>query len=218
MFISNTFGDTIVAIMGIAIVLMAWKLKAVVVGYLFSFLAAAISFNAFESIHDLYGSSQGYVNGEIRNTDAHTVAGLTETHYLVLATMWLVFAAFMSLVGLVFVFDGATYNEGQRQLRNEMRDNYGASGSESPDYEMGSATIYTKAQGMMGGTALPGAPPPSAPPTVVTATGVSTASSMTQGTVPPNKMSAMFSDVSAWYKKKTEKMTKATPTHAVQVY
>lgn len=117
LFIRNTFGAVTMSVMGVAIVICGWKLKARAVGYLFSFLAATTSFNAIMSIHDLFAPGECYVNGQPRYSDAHTVAELWGMSYVFWASWWFAFALIMSLIGLIFVFDGITYTEGQIESR-----------------------------------------------------------------------------------------------------
>jgi hypothetical protein len=116
-FVRNVFGIAAITVMGIAIILCGWKLKAEYVGYLYSFLAATCSFNAIDSIQDLFdiGYGESYVNGEARSSDAHTVAEIWALPYQFWAVCWLVFALVMSAIGLVFAFDGKTYKQEQKQ-------------------------------------------------------------------------------------------------------
>ena len=49
----NSFGIGIITTMGIAIIVLAWQLRAKLVSYLYSFLSATCAFNAINSIHEL---------------------------------------------------------------------------------------------------------------------------------------------------------------------
>ena len=119
LYVRNAFGIVAVLLIGISIVLCGWKLPAQGVLYLYCFLAATCSFNALDSINDLMDIQEGeaYVNGQESSTDAHTVASLWGLTYGFWAVMWLIFGLFMSAVGLLFPFNGATYQKNKKQMR-----------------------------------------------------------------------------------------------------
>ena len=73
LWVRNLFGLILLPLMAIIFIVCAWKLKAVHIGYLYSFLAATCSFNAVDNISELFGGV-GYVNGEAAEGDAHAVA------------------------------------------------------------------------------------------------------------------------------------------------
>lgn len=114
MYVRNGFAIGILIVMAVILLLCTWKLKARLVAYLYSFLAATCSFNAFTTIKYLFASGQGYVNGNPVNSDAHTVAEYAGGTYIMWATIWMVFAIVMSTIGLLFAFDGRTYKKGQQ--------------------------------------------------------------------------------------------------------
>ena len=102
LYVRNAFGLIALIIEGLVFVLSGWFLPALWVDNLYAFLAATCSMNALLDIHNLYGSSQGYVGGELSNTDAHTVAQYWGNDYRFWATLWLIFAIVMTLIGLIF--------------------------------------------------------------------------------------------------------------------
>ena len=114
MYVRNGFAIGVLIGMAIVLLLCTWKLKARLVAYLYSFLAATCSFNAFTSIKQLFAPGQGYVNGDPVYSDAHTVAEYAGGTYVMWAAIWMGFAVVMSTIGLVFAFDGRTYKKGQQ--------------------------------------------------------------------------------------------------------
>lgn len=120
MWVRNGFAIGILIAMAVVIMLLAWKLQARFVAYLYSFLAATCSFNAITSIKHLFAPGQGYVNGEPVYSDAHTVAEYAGGTYIMWATIWMIFAVIMSTIGLVFALDGQTYKQGQKQQQDSL--------------------------------------------------------------------------------------------------
>jgi len=104
-YVRNSFGVIVLLIEGVVLVLCGWRLPAVVLDHLFSFLGVACSNNAIEDIRNLYGASQGYVNGQEYSTDAHTVSNYWGGDYRTWATLWLIFGFVMTFVGLIFARD-----------------------------------------------------------------------------------------------------------------
>ena len=105
LYVRNTFGLIVLCIEGLFLVMGGWFLPAEWVDNLYAFLAATCSMNALLDIQNLFGSGQGYVGGELQNTDAHTVSEYWGNDYRFWATMWLVFAIVMTLIGLIFARD-----------------------------------------------------------------------------------------------------------------
>ena len=115
MYVRNGFAIGVLIAMALVIILCAWKLQARLVAYLYSFLGATCSFNAITSIKQLFAPGQGYVNGQPVYSDAHTVAEYAGGTYVMWATIWMVFAVIMSMIGLIFAVDGNTYRKGKKQ-------------------------------------------------------------------------------------------------------
>ena len=105
LYVRNEWGMLALSVEGIVLLLCGWKLPAAFLDHLYSFLALTVSLNAIENIHDLYGSDQGYVNGELRNTDAHTVAEVRGGDYRLWATKWLCLSIAMTTVGIFLARD-----------------------------------------------------------------------------------------------------------------
>jgi hypothetical protein len=112
-YVRNIFALVFLPIMAVVFIVCAWKLKAVHVGYLYSFLAATCSFNAVDNISELFGGV-GYVNGEEAEGDASAVAQKWGGIGVMWASLWLIFALVCSAIGLLFAFDGLTYKKQQR--------------------------------------------------------------------------------------------------------
>jgi len=118
-YVRNSFGITAVSCIGVCMVLCGWKLPVREVLYLYSFMAATCSFNALDSINDVLdmGAGESYVNGQATSSDAHTVADLIGMTYGFWATLWLIFALVMSTIGLLFPFNGITYQQNKKAQR-----------------------------------------------------------------------------------------------------
>eukprot|EP00977_Amphora_coffeiformis_P015574 scaffold4562_cov178-Amphora_coffeaeformis.AAC.3 len=102
LYVRNEWGMVVLSLEGVFLLLCGWKLPAAFLDNLYSFLALTVSLNAIENIRDLYGSNEGYVNGELRNTDAHTVAEIRGGDYRVWATRWLLLSIAMTAFGIFF--------------------------------------------------------------------------------------------------------------------
>lgn len=122
-YVRNAFALVFLPAFAVVLLLCAWRLKAVHIEYLYSFLAATCSFNAVDNISELYGSV-GYVNGQAATSDAHTVAEHWGGHYTTWATWWLVFALGCSAVGLLCAVDGVAYKRQRRQERGMATPSY----------------------------------------------------------------------------------------------
>merc|ERR1711862_529547 len=83
--------------------------------FLYSLLAATCSFNAVDSITDLYAVGNLYVDGEPMPSDAVSVAGCWGATSGFWATWWLMIAIVMSFVGLVFALDKSPSTKQQPQ-------------------------------------------------------------------------------------------------------
>ena len=102
LYVRNQWGIIVLTLEGLVLLGCGWKLPAAFLDNLYSFLALTVSLNAIENIRDLYGSDEGYVNGELRNTDAHTVAEIRGGDYRLWATRWLLLSVAMSAFGIFF--------------------------------------------------------------------------------------------------------------------
>lgn len=105
LYVRNQFGLVVLSIEGFVLIFCGWFLPARWLDNLYAFLAAACSLNAILDIKNLFGASQGYVNGEVQNTDAHTVSEYWGYDYRFWAMLWFVFALFMTAVGVIFARD-----------------------------------------------------------------------------------------------------------------
>jgi Peptidase M50B-like len=105
LFVRNAFGLIVLSIEGITLLVCGWFLPAKWLDNLYAFLAVTCSMNALLDIRNLYGSGQGYVGGELQYTDAHTVSEYWGNDYRFWATIWLVYAIVMTLIGLIFAKD-----------------------------------------------------------------------------------------------------------------
>lgn len=110
MWVRNTWGLVTLILEGLALLLLGWKLPAHLLDALYSFLAAAVCMNAFESIQDLFAVGDYYVGGEVVTTsDAHTVADRWGMDYRFWAILWLCMSCFLTAVGIIFAFDARRF-------------------------------------------------------------------------------------------------------------
>jgi hypothetical protein len=109
-YVRNWFGFLTLTGEGIFLLLAAWLLPAVWLDNLYNFLAATCCLNAVDSIQDLFGSSQGYVNGEVVQSDAYSVAEKWGLDYRFWAMMWLITSFVAFVVGIVFARDARALN------------------------------------------------------------------------------------------------------------
>ena len=103
--VRNQFGLLSLPFIGIFLILAGWKLKAKYVRYLYAFLSVTCSLNALTSIKELFQPGVGYVNGEERYSDAHTVADIAGGTYMLYAIIWLIYAIITCCLGIVFAKD-----------------------------------------------------------------------------------------------------------------
>ena len=170
LYVRNEWGMVALTTEGFVLLLCGWKLPAALLDNLYSFLALTVAMNAIENIRDLYGSDEGYVNGELRNTDAHTVAEVRGGDYRVWATKWLLLSIFMTVVGIFFARNARALPWGTNSSNNSQPTN-----AISPSY-YGDEDIQSNYVSMAPpqknvhepiavpiATPVPNLPPPSAP-------------------------------------------------------
>jgi hypothetical protein len=98
--VRNLFGGLFLTGEGLVLIGCGWLLPATLLDHLFAFLAAVICLNSVQNIDYLFGASQGYVNGAVLNTDAHTVAENWGGDYRMWAWIWFSLSIFLFLVGI----------------------------------------------------------------------------------------------------------------------
>jgi Peptidase M50B-like len=105
LYVRNWFGFFMLSGEGIFLLLAAWLLPAAWLQQLYNFLAATCCLNGVDSIQDLFASSQGYVNGELVQSDAHNVAEKWGMDYRFWALIWLIMSFVAFVIGIVFARD-----------------------------------------------------------------------------------------------------------------
>ena len=105
LYVRNWFGFFMLSGEGVFLLLSAWLLPAVWLDNLYNFLAATCCLNGVDSIQDLFASSQGYVNGELVQSDAHSVAERWGFDYRFWAMVWLIMSFVAFVIGIVFARD-----------------------------------------------------------------------------------------------------------------
>jgi Peptidase M50B-like len=103
--VRNVFGFLMLGGEGVFLLLAAWLFPAAWLDNLYNFLAATCCLNAVDSIQDLFASSQGYVNGEEMQSDAHSVAEKWGFDYRFWAMLWLIMSFVATVIGVVFARD-----------------------------------------------------------------------------------------------------------------
>ncbi len=101
----NPFGFTFIFFMGLILGGLAWKLPSFHIRNVYVFLSTIISLNAITRVRDLYGYYY-FVNGSETLTDAHTMSNLTGVSYLFWATLWMILAISMTILGILFAIPG----------------------------------------------------------------------------------------------------------------
>lgn len=101
LYVRNEFGLIVLPIEGVVLLLCGWKLPAIWLDNLFNFLAVTVSLNGVDNIQDLYGSEEGWAGGEMRSTDAHTVAESWGGDYRMWASIWLTMSIVLTIVGIL---------------------------------------------------------------------------------------------------------------------
>lgn len=105
LWIRSVFGILIVSGMSVLFCLAAWKLPTGRIRDLYTSIAVTTVLNAITSVQALYGSNF-VVNGQASSTDAHTMAEIVGGSRILWATIWLLLAIVLTLVGLVFAIPG----------------------------------------------------------------------------------------------------------------
>lgn len=106
LWVRGLFGVLMISGGGLLLILLAWKLPAILLDHLYNFLAATCCLNAVESIHDLFSANGFMVNGESTSrTDAQSVAEIWGGDYRIWAGFWFGLSIAMTIVGIVFAFD-----------------------------------------------------------------------------------------------------------------
>ena len=100
LYVRDSFGAIVLPVEAVFLILCAWKLPAAWLDILYNFLATVCCLNAIENMQDLYASSQGYAGDKLMNSDAHTVAALWGGDYRLWATIWLLMALLLTVVGI----------------------------------------------------------------------------------------------------------------------
>jgi hypothetical protein len=102
LFVRNTFGLSMLTLMGILLVIAGWQLPPFWVGELYTLLAATACLNAITSIRVLFFTNEASIGGIVRSSDATTMQNITKIHSWVWALAWMVLAFWMTAMG-VFV-------------------------------------------------------------------------------------------------------------------
>ena len=103
--IRNVYGFIFIFCFGLVLGGMAWKLPSFHIRNLYVILAMMTSMNAITAIRYLFGASHN-VNGQPVQTDAHAMAEVNGGSYILWATLWLILAIVLTLLGVVFAIPG----------------------------------------------------------------------------------------------------------------
>lgn len=116
--VRNAFGLTVLVIMGLVFLICGWRLSFFWVGELYALIAASTSMNAITSINVLFGTTSQTIGGEVRSSDAVSVAEQLLLPYWVWASLWFLLALFMTTLGLICVVEPS----GSRSERSSQED------------------------------------------------------------------------------------------------
>ena len=157
--VRNTFGLLSLSLIGVVLIVCGWKLPASYVRYLYNFVAITCSLNAVTSIQELFQPGVGYVNGEARYSDAHTVADIVGVGtYWTYALLWLIFAIITCLIGILCAAD---YKPRRKNLNGGgsgsgiTTTSYAPSHYTTPTITTGSRAVIPAAMAMATATAPP---------------------------------------------------------------
>uniref|UniRef100_A0A7S3PUK6 Uncharacterized protein n=1 Tax=Chaetoceros debilis TaxID=122233 RepID=A0A7S3PUK6_9STRA len=113
--VRNAFGLAVLITMGLVFLICGWRLSSFWAGELFALIAASISMNAITSIDVLFGTTSQTIGGEVRSSDAVSVAEQLFLPYWVWASLWFLLALFMTALGLVCVVENGGGNSSQEE-------------------------------------------------------------------------------------------------------
>jgi len=109
-FVRNGFGIAFLTAMGLVLIVLGLKLPSQRLRDLFVLLAATCSLNVITSIHNLFGNDC-YINGEPSYTDAHTMSEKVFLPYWFWASVWMIYALFMTSIGFFFAIEDPNHVE-----------------------------------------------------------------------------------------------------------
>ena len=103
--IRNIFGFIFIFAFGLVLAGCAWMLPSFHIRNLYVILAMMTSMNAITTIRYLFAASH-FVNGEKVQTDAHSMEEIVGGSYVVWATLWLIMAIALTILGIIFAIPG----------------------------------------------------------------------------------------------------------------
>uniref|UniRef100_A0A7S2I834 Uncharacterized protein n=1 Tax=Helicotheca tamesis TaxID=374047 RepID=A0A7S2I834_9STRA len=115
----NVFGLAVFLPMGVGLALAGWCLPKFWIGELYALVAATTCLNAITSVHVLFGTTEANVGGVTRKSDATTMEDLFLIPYWVWATIWLLLAFVMTMVGIILVVDSPSSGKNQQSSENQ---------------------------------------------------------------------------------------------------
>jgi len=144
LWVRDSFTLAILIPMGTLLVICSWGFKQrckccccflsdVQVSYVYSLISSMTCFNAITRIPTLYSSKEFKIGGEAHQSDATSVSNelLGLIPYYIVATIWLLFAFFMSLIGLLCVFNPR--NDDCNAADNNTKENLGNNETHNDD-------------------------------------------------------------------------------------
>lgn len=103
--VRNAFGLAALILMGVVLLVCAWRLPSRLVGELYALVAAMCSLNAITSITVLFSVQPFEIAGVVRQSDAQVMADQLWLPYWFWAALWILLAVLMSVIGFVFAIE-----------------------------------------------------------------------------------------------------------------
>lgn len=105
LFVRNAFGLAVLLLMGVLMSFAGFYLSPFWVGELYALLAATTCLNAITSIRVLFFVTESSIGGVNQSSDAMTMQDVTKIPYQVWALTWMVFAFWMTAMGVFIVLE-----------------------------------------------------------------------------------------------------------------
>lgn len=121
LYVTNSFGLTILVPMGALLVIAGWRLPSFWIGELYALLALTTCLNAITSIRVLFFVTEATIGGEVRSTDATTMQSITKIPSYGWAGIWMALAFWMTALGIFITFEPKEKDGSDRDSLDEFR-------------------------------------------------------------------------------------------------
>ena len=122
LFVRNLFGLAVLVLMGTSLTLAGRYLPPFWIGELYALLAATMCLNAITSIRVLFMVTESNIGGVTNSSDAMTMQNITNIHYYVWATLWIMLALWMTAMGIFINFETRQKQQTSDAIVDESQD------------------------------------------------------------------------------------------------